>query len=177
MKRCLRLAVCLPSLCTVLALAQTETIQPASTSSPVAFLYLAEPTAIDGFAVSSEGKLTELPGLPLAGPKMGRLSVTSKFLFGESTDGSVLNTYSISSKGSLTQVSSINPFNFEPGDNYGCFDNPDLQVDFADSTVYSQASLDNRKEPEYSSCLSSGGTTGWSKRIGIWFREPWKCSS
>jgi hypothetical protein len=137
MTRCLRLLVCLP-LCTVLALAQTETVQPASSSSPVAFLYLAEPIAINGFAVSSAGKLTPLPGLPLAAPKLTRLSVTSKFLFGESGDGSVLNGYSISSKGSLTEVSSINPFNFEPGDNFGCFGIPDLQVDFAGSTVYSQ---------------------------------------
>jgi hypothetical protein len=104
----------------------------------VAFLYLAEPIAINGFAVSSAGKLTPLPGLPLAAPKLTRLSVTSKFLFGESGDGSVLNGYSISSKGSLTEVSSINPFNFEPGDNFGCFGIPDLQVDFAGSTVYSQ---------------------------------------
>jgi hypothetical protein len=104
----------------------------------VAFLYIAEPTAINGFAVSSKGALIPLPGLPLAAPNLTRLSVTSKFLFGESGDGSVLNGYSISSKGSLTEISSINPFNYEPGDNYGCYDIPDLQVDFAGSTVYSQ---------------------------------------
>ena len=40
MARYLELIFCLASLCTVIAQAQTQDAQPASTSSPIAFVYV-----------------------------------------------------------------------------------------------------------------------------------------
>jgi len=59
-----------------LAYGQSE----ASTSStaPVAYVYVARPTHIDGFAASSSGKLTPVPGSPFANTEVTDFSVTKE---------------------------------------------------------------------------------------------------
>ena len=72
MKSSLPLSFCLiATISTGTALAQTSTSQAsektAAGSSPVAYVYVTRPTHLDGFAASSNGKLTPVPGSPFAG--------------------------------------------------------------------------------------------------------------
>jgi hypothetical protein len=108
MKQCVLFFVCVAAL-TSAALAQTVTDQPegGKNSSPVAFVYVTRPTHIDGFAVSSSGKLTPVPGSPiLAG--VSSLSVSKKFLIGPDNNMVDIDVFSIASSGSLKLASTTN---------------------------------------------------------------------
>jgi hypothetical protein len=122
----------------------------ASTSStgPVAYVYVARPTHIDGFAASSSGKLTPVPGSPFANTEVTDFSVTKKFLFGLTANGggNKLTSYAINSKGSLTKAYSIDPANWQPEDCAAPVDYPDLQVDSTGSTIYVQQSINCQGE-------------------------------
>jgi hypothetical protein len=147
MKSFLPLSFCLiATISTGTALAQTSTVQTSENtekaSSPVAYVYVSRPTHIDGFAASSSGALTPVPGSPLANTSAGRLSVTKKFLFGLGDDSFLVSTFSISSKGSLKKVSSLNISKYETGVSPACVDYPDMQVDFAQSALYVQENWD-----------------------------------
>ena len=80
-------------LSTAAAYAQTETPESASSSSPVARVYVSRPTHLDGFDVSSSGKLTPVPGSPFSNIDLFHLSVDRKYLFGESDDHAHIITY------------------------------------------------------------------------------------
>ena len=139
MKRCLPLSFCLIAIIsTGTAPAQTSTDQTsetsAATSSPVAFVYVARPTHVDGFAVSSSGKLTAVPGSPFSDIAVEHLSVTKKFLFGVGDDFKTLYTFSIASDGAIKQVASIDGVKDAHG-NTGCCFGP-LVLDYTGSTVY-----------------------------------------
>jgi hypothetical protein len=112
--------------------AQTDV--PASSSNPVAYVYVTRPTHIDGFAASSSGVLTPVPGSPFANTAVSDLAVTKKFLFGA---GSEVTSYSIGSKGTLKKITSVKTFQHEP-DNCTQYGISDLQVDSAGSTLYAQ---------------------------------------
>ena len=99
------LALLVALLSAAAAYAQTET--PESFSSTVARVYVSRPTHVDAFDVSSSGKLTAVPGSPFSNIALSHMSVNKKFLFGASDDGTHIITYSISSKGALKQVASI----------------------------------------------------------------------
>ncbi len=114
MTRCLKLLVCLAPLCTVVALAQTKNAKTESTAAPSAYVYVARPTHIDGFAVSSSGKLTPVPGSPFANIAVSHLSATSKFLFGSGDNGQDIYTFAIASNGSIKQVAVTNPHKYDP---------------------------------------------------------------
>jgi hypothetical protein len=136
MKQCVLFFACVATLISA-ALAQTVTDQPegGKTSSPVAFVYVTRPTHIDGFAVSSSGKLTAVPGSPiLAG--VSSLSVSKKFLIGPDNNMVDIDVFSIASTGSLKLASTTNAL----------ADNPDgcanvvlpIQIDNTGSTIYNQ---------------------------------------
>jgi hypothetical protein len=110
----------------------TNVTSAASSTSPVAFVYVTRPTHIDGFAVSSSGKLTPVPGSPFANTNVKILSITKKFLFGESGDDKTITSYSINSKGTLKKVATRteHPLCLLQ-DRY-----PDMQVDFTRSNLY-----------------------------------------
>src|SRR5580658_6661053 len=109
MKSFLRLSFCLiATVSTGTALAQTSTNETeAASSSPVAYVYVSRPTHVDGFAVSSSGKLTPVPGSPFSGISVDHMSVTKKFLFGVGDDFQTIYSFSIASDGALKQVASI----------------------------------------------------------------------
>jgi len=69
------------------------------------------------------------------------MSVTKKFLFGLADDSFLVSTFSINSKGSLKQVSSLNISKYETGVSLACVDYADMQVDFAQSALYVQEKL------------------------------------
>jgi hypothetical protein len=134
------LFVCLiATLCTGAALAQTS-IDPAyqrpdPPSPPVAYVYVSRPTHVDGFAASSAGKLTAVPGSPFSNIALSHMSVTKKFLFGASDDGADIFSYSIASSGALKQVSEIDTHKYKPEGN-DCFSVGPTQLDFTGSTLY-----------------------------------------
>src|ERR1700678_1267402 len=127
MKSSLALSFCLiATISTGTALAQTSTDQTSESaaSTPVAYVYVSRPTHVDGFAASSSGKLTPVPGSPFANIGLSHMSVIKKFLFGAGNNGGPdcggpdpvcsfsIYTYSIGSNGSLKQVSAINPYKY-----------------------------------------------------------------
>jgi hypothetical protein len=132
MRRYLGLFVWLVLL-TGIALAQTETEEAEHMSSPVAYVYVSRPTHMDGFAVSSAGKLTPVPGSPFANISVGGLSVNKKYLFGHNATDIV--TLSIAPDGALKQVSEIDAQKYNPGAvrYLGA-----VRIDAAGKTVYIQ---------------------------------------
>jgi hypothetical protein len=121
------------------ALAQTATTEPeatpAATSSSVAYVYVSRPTHVDGFAVSSAGKLTAVPGSPFSNIALSHMSVNKSFLFGASDDNQDIYTYSIASTGALKQVSVVNTHKYNPPDN-NCFDVGPTILDTTGTTLY-----------------------------------------
>jgi hypothetical protein len=136
MKKTRQLSFCL--IATISAgtgLAQTATVQSSKSSSPIAYVYVSRPTHVDGFAASSNGKLTPVPGSPFSNIALSHMSVTKKFLFGASDDGADIYSYSIASDGALKEVSVINTHNYPPEGNE-CYGVGPTQVDFTGSTLY-----------------------------------------
>jgi hypothetical protein len=141
------LAVVLAAGAALAPIAASQTATASSSTSPVAYVYVSRPTHIDGFAASSSGVLTPVPGSPLANTKVVKMSVTRKFLFGESGDGSTITTFSIASSGAIAKVSSADPQQYEPWG--GCAYYPDIQVDFAGTTLYHQESSNCNMNASY----------------------------
>ena len=117
---------------------QTSTRQidlnPASVGSPIAFVYVTRPTHIDGFAVSSSGKLTPVPGSPFANIAASSLSVNKKFLFAAGDNNKDIYTFAIASDGAIKRVSEIDVQKYSDG----CGTIGPLQIDNTGSTVYLQ---------------------------------------
>ncbi len=134
MPRTMKLLVCLFALlCTAPIYAQTAT--PASTSTPVARVYVARPLHIGAFNVSSAGKLTAVPGQPFSGNPVNFLSVNAKFLFGVGDDNQHIYTYSIASNGAFKQVASVDAASYLPqGPGSRCCG--PTRLDLTGSTLY-----------------------------------------
>jgi len=116
------------------ALSQLSASQPSP--SPLAYIYVARPTHIDGFAAAADGRLTPVPGSPFANTNVTKLSVTKKFLLGESGNGFFVTSYAIAANGSLTKASTLDTRPYVP--EQPCVIAPDIQVDTAGSTLYYQ---------------------------------------
>jgi hypothetical protein len=110
-----RLLPCL-AVCLSAALAQTATLQTASAQTPIAYVYVSQPSNILGYSVASNGRLTPLPGSPYAG-SVTHLSITRQFLFGPGSDNENIYSYAIGSNGALTPAAITNVQMNNPG---GC---------------------------------------------------------
>lgn len=142
MKSRIQIVCLVASLGTASALGQIPPPQTSAsttaTSSPVAFVYVSRTNNIDGFSVSSSGKLTPVPGSPFPFTGYGKLSVSKHFLFGMAGDGSKVTSFSIASNGSIKKVDSLNAWKYEPGEGPFCPDNADMQIDTTGTTLYVQ---------------------------------------
>jgi hypothetical protein len=94
-----------------------------TSNAPIAYIYVTRPTHLDGFAVSSNGKLTPVPGSPFAGISLYHLSVTkhypTPYLIGGGDDSVHIYTYAIASNGSVKEVDSVDGTKYSqdsPGD-------------------------------------------------------------
>lgn len=105
MKICMKLVVCLTALVAP-ALAQVSNFQRLPQSS--AYVYVSRPTHIDGFAVSSTGELTPVPGSPFPNISVSHLSSNKKFLFGTDANGKYVHSFSIASDGALIKAAETN---------------------------------------------------------------------
>jgi hypothetical protein len=124
------------------ALAQTSTAQTsestaASSSSPVARVYVSRPTHVDAFDVSSSGKLTAVPGSPFSNISVYHMSVTKKFLFGASDDNEHILTYAMDSNGALKEVSSVDARADSPKGSADCCFGPQ-RLDATGTTLYNR---------------------------------------
>jgi hypothetical protein len=115
--------------------AQTATTSTTTSTSPVAYVYVSRPTHLDGFAASSSGRLTPVPGSPFSNIAVSHLSVTNKFLFGAGDDNESIFSYAIASNGSVRKVGQINTHNYNPS-GAPCDTVGPTQVDFARQTLY-----------------------------------------
>jgi hypothetical protein len=107
-----------------------------ASSGPVAYVYVSRPTHIDAFAADANGQLTPVPGSPLANTNVNKLSVTKKWLFGLSGDGTKIYTFSIASNGSIEKIATESTWKGESGN--PCTDWQDIQLDTEGTTLYSQ---------------------------------------
>lgn len=81
-------------------------------TGPVAYVYVAEPTQLIGYAAAADGSLTKIPGSPFPISVYG-LAVNGKLLFGSRFDGVHVDAYRIQSNGAPTFASTtdINQYN------------------------------------------------------------------
>jgi hypothetical protein len=108
---------------------------PASQTSPVAYVYVSSSPSsgkwqINAYSASSSGKLTAIAGSPFSA-QGGEMALTSKWFF--TTNGIDIYTSSISSTGSLKQVSSINAQKLNSCD---CGGPAALFLDHSGATIY-----------------------------------------
>jgi hypothetical protein len=138
MKTFLPLSLCLFSTTYLgTALAQTSAAQTSEsaekTTAPVAHVYVTRPTHLDAFDVSSSGRLTAVAGSPFSGVDLFHLSVSGKYLIGESDDHTHIITYAIESNGAVKQVASIDAQSLSPDG--ACCDSPQT-LDASGKTLY-----------------------------------------
>jgi hypothetical protein len=79
----------------------------AAGASPVAYVYVAKQTHIQGFAVASGGRLTSLPGSPVPG-SVSAMALNQKYLFGVGDNGTDVYSYAIAADGALNLVATTN---------------------------------------------------------------------
>jgi hypothetical protein len=109
-----------------------EKVQPDS-SAAVAYVYVARPTHIDGFAAAANGKLTPVPGSPYANFALSHMSVNKKFLFGIGNNGDIYS-FSIASDGALKLVATTNALKLEKNCSNGYAESS--TIDYTGSTLY-----------------------------------------
>jgi hypothetical protein len=131
----LKLFACLTALSAGVALAQGPTDEFASSASPVAKVYVSTLGAIQGFNISSTGRLTPIPGSPFPAT-VESLSATDKYLFGSGYNGDTnLYSFSIAADGSVHEVSKIDAQPYDPSD---CGGLGPVQIDYAGKTLYNK---------------------------------------
>lgn len=89
-----------------------SSIQTSASSSPVAFVYVSgtlsgKTNEIHAYAAAANGRLTPISGSPFKG-SVGSMAVAGKHLFGASTTGGDIYTYTILSDGALKLGASAN---------------------------------------------------------------------
>ena len=115
----------------------------ASSSSPVALVYVSHPSSnasgapnnIVAWSANAQGKLTPVAGSPFAGNVIP-LALNGKYLFGGSVDGSHIYSFSIASTGALKQVASLDDQTYLSGT---CDQVIHLTLDHSGATLYSYA--------------------------------------
>jgi hypothetical protein len=144
MKSSLQLSCCLlAALTTAAALAQSASDpnyqRPNPSSTPVAYVYVSQPTHIEAFAASSAGRLTPVSGSPFPG-SVSSMSVNKSYLFGAGDNGTDIYSYSIAPDGALEQVAVTNALKYGAG---GCPEGlGPLQIDYSGTTLYNLVGSD-----------------------------------
>jgi hypothetical protein len=167
-----KLVVCLlATLCSEGAFSQvvsteaTREVPAAASGSPVAYVYVSSSPSsnryqINAYAGASDGKLTPVPGSPFTA-NVEYMAANKKYLFG--TNGIDIESFSISSDGTLRQVASVDAQGFNVG---SCGGPWVLFLDHTGTTLY-----DN---DIYSDCANNafqffgvGGSTGELNYLGV----------
>lgn len=123
------------TLCSIAAFAQTsnQSSVTASSSGPVAYVYVAAGSQVYAYTASASGTLTPVQGVSSTGV-IWHLSVTKKFLFGID-GGSNIYSFAIQPNGGLLPVSVLNAQDYAPDT---CFASGVLQVDETGSNLYAE---------------------------------------
>jgi hypothetical protein len=171
MKHFAKLAACFTAaMCTVLASAQVPSTDGAAappTTTTSAYVYVLTQNSnntyeIDGYSAASNGALTLIPGSPFWTSNSlytSGLASTSHWVF--VSDGTYIYSLSISSTGTLKQVSSVNA-----AEHYGYpgTAGASLVLDHTGSTLYAYA-LDGTGDNEFQ-FFSKNSTTGALTYLG-----------
>ena len=110
----------------------------ANANAPVAFVYVAEPNSILGYAAAADGTLTPVPGSPFSVSVYG-LAVNGKYLFGSEFDGVHVDAYRIQSNGSLTFSTSTDINQYNSGTTCPNLQASPLVLDHTGATLYTVA--------------------------------------
>ncbi len=124
-------------LCLIAALSSAALAQIASSTSPVAFVYVSSSPSnnnyeINAFTAASDGKLTAVSGSPFAA-NVQSIAVNQQYLFG--TNGVDIYSFSIAPDGSLDKAATINAQKFN---GYKCGGPVALFLDRTGKTVYDE---------------------------------------
>ncbi|WP_162601499.1 hypothetical protein [Occallatibacter savannae] len=119
-------------------LAMMSLIGVANAATPVAHVYVAEPTQILGYNAAPDGTLTAIPGSPFPISVFG-MAVTGSYLFGTSFDGVHVNSYHIQANGSLVFATSTNVAKFNTGTTCPNLQASPLVLDHTGATLYTVA--------------------------------------
>jgi hypothetical protein len=120
------------------ALPDFDAKNAANSNAPVAFVYVAEPNSILGYAAATDGTLTSVPGSPFSASVFG-LAVNGKYLFGSEFDGVHVDAYRIQSNGSLTFATSTDINQYNNGTTCPNLQASPLVLDHTGATLYTVA--------------------------------------
>jgi hypothetical protein len=120
------------SLLPLLALASLAQTASAQSTSPVAYVYVATASHIQGFTAASNGRLTPVSGSPYSG-SVSHLSVNSQYLFGPGDDNENVYSYTIGTGGTLTPATTT-PI-LDKSDDCNATFGP-TQIDFSGKFLY-----------------------------------------
>jgi hypothetical protein len=117
----------------------TDVSKPDSSAAPIAFVYVSnaknpssnnDTANVYAYTAASNGKLTPVAGSPLNDNVAG-IAANGTYLFG--ANGTIINSYKMGSKGTLSKVESIDTATYNP---QGCGATGEIKVDHAGSFLY-----------------------------------------
>ena len=137
------LALCASvTLCALLASTASPSargqITSAAPASPAAFIYVAGPQNLLGFAAAADGTLTPVPGSPYALSE-ATVAVTGSYLFGERFDGSHVDAFHIKPDGSLVLAKTTDINQYNKGTTCNSLQAAPLELDHTGATLYTVA--------------------------------------
>jgi hypothetical protein len=123
----------LPAFPQIASEASIQSVKQAVTPAPIAHVYVSNTAnQILGYAASSTGKLTAIPGSPFKGTGGTSMAVNGKYLFGQGNTN--IYSYLMASNGALKQVASFNAIKYNPEGAYGLLEY--LFLDHTGATLY-----------------------------------------
>jgi hypothetical protein len=147
MTRSIRLAVCLAAavFSTVGALAQnpnaqTEENAPATTSTPVAHVYVGSGSHILAFSSAANGKLTPVPGSPF-NYSLSLMGANGHYLFGFEPSSVIIDSFSMAANGALKKAATLNTetFNADSTCPLTYWNGQGLRIDHSGEDLYNAA--------------------------------------
>ncbi len=117
MTRSIRLAVCLVAVLSTggawaqVPDAQTDETTPATTSAPVAHIYVGSGSKVVAFSAAANGKLTPVPGSPF-NYNLSLQGANGHYLFGFEPSSVIIESFSMAANGALKKAATTNTQNF-----------------------------------------------------------------
>lgn len=142
---------------------QTQNARQASSSKPIAFVYVSTTKGIDAFAAAANGQLSAVAGSPFKGQVTG-MAVNGKYLFGAGANFIDIYSYSIAANGALKSIGFINAQKYTSGNCGALF--PPLFLDHTGSTLYA-LSFDNDCANNAYQFFSVHQSTGQLTYLGV----------
>lgn len=150
------------------ASAEDAPIAQASTTSPVAYVYVSSsPTGatknvVYAFTAAANGSLTPVAGSPFK-DDLTSMAVNGKYLFGSTRNGTWVAAFLMGSKGALQWTTSTNTTRFNTG---GCGGNSPIILDHTGASLYVMATADSLCDHEFFQSFHVDNPTGYLNYLG-----------